>query len=934
MLSRIACIAVIAAAVQARTAPVGDFLTLGAGEYVEISGPGAQVCGTPISVQAWLRSERPYGHVYACGFENGPESARQAGYALYLNFGGKARFGVNNSAAGFAYENWDNANTKLRVADGTWHHVTAVFPGNGRDRVCLYLDGRQVSDAELSRVGAAQPPLTEYIIGQAPARIGAPAWAAPRHVNCFEGDLDEIRVWDIALTAEQVAANYDKAVAPETPGLVSMWSFADAADEFRDAVSGATGSRRRLPVETVPDAAFDFADYPGGLTGWTGYDPNRIAHWTLKPAVRQRVGRRGLCQPALTQLADGSLLLAAAAGSGNAPLRFFRSRDRGRTWTETAPTGSIPAGRFPRFRQDFPGGLRLEALTAERRKRRWVSADAGHTWKTLPARQQPVPALPPASCARLSTGRYLAALTVTGAYPLAGRPLPWGSPQPPGDRSADHSILIDLRPNGFPNPGSGLRPFLNYSETGAHLLPLADGRLLATFHSRHVPFGTMAVFSADQGASWDFEHPVYLARAWGPGGGWPASVQFDDGSVLTAYGLQAYANEPADTVVEVVHWQPPPANGSVGGIPGIAASITFAGEAPDLNRYPAKLYGYSGGGRARQQVAYLRLAAAKRTVIGHRGLYKGALARLPDGTLIATPSYQRMVEVYRSTDNGETWELIAKPGLTGKEMGAAVLRDGTLLNLHGASIYRSTDAGVTWDAHYADGLRGYGLVRNVVEMDDGALLMVVGSGTYYKRDAPASTARRLISRDGGRTWPEIESVPSWDDPENMFDEAAMVRLPNGNLLAAGRVTDGHKPGGRDPALGWPSLDGSEYADHMILTESADNGRTWSEPRDFLDYSRPHAELLVLADGRLLACYANYFLPFGVAAMLSEDNGRTWNTNQPIYLAYSTECYTGWPTSVQLDDGSILTMVAVTAYAGRQDQTRAEVVRWQLPPRGR
>ena len=922
-----------AAAVLSAPAPSGKHLTLGPGEYIDVSGPGAQITGQPITVQAWVRTQRPTGGIYACGFENGPETARQAGYALYIDFGGRARFGANTSASGFTYENWDNCHTRARIADGTWHHITGVFPADGRSRVRLYLDGGKLPDAELAWVGAAQPALTEYIVGQAPARIGAPAFGRPTPQDCFQGDLDEVRVWNVALTAVQIAANYDKAVAPDTPGLVSAWSFSGSDSYIRDTASGATGTRQRLPPEQVPAPAHVFANYPGGLTGWTGYDPDHVARWTLKPAVRQRVGNRGLCHPTLTRLEDGTLLLAAAAREpAAAALRFFQSRDQGLTWAETATAGALPTGQFPRFRDHFPSGILLVTLTAERRKCRWLSTDAGRSWKRLPAQRQPIPALPPASCTRLEVRRYLAALTLTGAYPIPGRELPWGSPQPPGDRSADHSVLVELTPGGLPDTGTKPRTFLNYSETGAHLLTLDDGRVLATYHSRHVPFGIMAVLSGDQGQTWDFAHPVYLARSWGPDGGWPTSVQLEDGSILTAYGLQAYRNEGADTVTEVVRWQLPPAGGDPADMPGIVGSVTFAGSPPDYSKYPAKLYGYSGGGRGRQQIAYLRLAPAQRTTIGHRGLYKGALARLPDGTLIATPSYRNVVKVYRSADDGNTWEFVDTPGFGGKEMGAAVLRDGTLLNLHGGGIYRTTDGGEIWDMYRVSGLR-FGLVRNVVEQDDGSLLMVVGTGTYYDRKAPPSKAWRLVSRDGGRTWPEIEPIPSWDDPESMFDEAAMIRLPDGTLLAAGRVTDGHKPGGRDAPTGWPCADGSEDADHMMLMRSADDGRTWSEPWDFLDYSRPHAELLVLDDGRLLACYANYFLPFGVAAVISNDNGKTWSTDRPIYLAYSTRCYTGWPTSVQLADGSILTMVAASAYAGSQDFTRAETVRWQLPPRG-
>jgi len=55
------------------------------------------------------------------------------------------------------------------------------------------------------------------------------------------------------------------------------------------------------------------------------------------------------------------------------------------------------------------------------------------------------------------------------------------------------------------------------------------------------------------------------------------------------------------------------------------------------------------------------------------------------------------------------------------------------------------------------------------------------------------------------------------------------------------------------------------------------------------------------------------------------------------LALSLDMYTGWPTSLQLDDGSILTAYAITAYhehgRGSTDDAAAETVRCEIPDGG-
>jgi len=915
------CARVLAAAPDEHT------LILDEREYVDVSGTAVQITGGPISVQAWFRTKGIRGHIFQTGAENRSPAQKQAGYALYMDFGGKARFGVNNSAETFTYDQWDNAATKRSYNDGEWHHVTGVFAADGKTRVKIFVDGVEVPDSELRRVGAPQPAMTTYTPTSPVSRIGS--------AGGIRGELDELRVWNIALSPSRIADNFQKRVPSNTPGLVAQWSFDPGDGTLNDTLGGHVGTLQEAPPPAPPPPlAYDYSNYPGGLTGYTGYDRERIAHWTLKPAARQGIGKRGLCEPAIAKLADGTLVVCAATWNDpKRPFRMFRSANSGVTWTEFTTQGRRPSGTAPRL--IALKGKTLHLRTGEGRVYR--SRGGGAAWQRVDTDAWPLPETShrDASVARLDEARVIAAELADGGSPIEGTTPPRGLSAPGDDRTGEHSLLVESTDGGatWGQP----RSFLGYSETDAHLVKLEDGRLLCTYHNMHVPFGIMAILSEDQGQTWDKEHPIYLARAWGPAGGWPSSVQLDDGTIVTAYCIQAYRGEGHDTVVESVRWKLPPRDGAVRTMVGVAETAELEMEPHDRSKYPAHLYGYSGVNR--QQVAYLTLAPAVRATIGHRGLYKGALARLKDGTLIATPSFRSRVKVYRSTDGAKSWEFVDFPAFGGKEMGAAVLRDGTLLNLHGRAVYRSGDGGRSWEYVHIDfadsdggNMPGFGLVRNVIENPDGSLIMVSGSTTYYNREAPPARAWRIVSRDGGKTWGEATEVPIRKDPEGMFDEAAMIRLADGRLLAASRVTDSHQHAGRFPACGYPCPNGSEDADHMILVESSDDGLTWSDPRDFLDYSRVHAELLQLADGRLLSCYASYHLPLGVFAVLSEDNGKTWSIDNPIQLAISTRVYTGWPTSVQMDDGSIVTMYAASPYVGKKDFTVAETVRWTLPPK--
>ncbi|MBI2193470.1 MAG: exo-alpha-sialidase [Planctomycetes bacterium] len=365
---------------------------------------------------------------------------------------------------------------------------------------------------------------------------------------------------------------------------------------------------------------------------------------------------------------------------------------------------------------------------------------------------------------------------------------------------------------------------------------------------------------------------------------------------------------------------------------------------PDYSRYPAGLAGYTGMNL--NEIALWTRRPATRSRIGRRGLYKTGLVQLFDATVLATPSYrgedrQMHLTVFQSRDEGLTWSQVETRGeeLLGQEHALVCLQDGSLLLYNGRAMLRSGDRGVTWETcHVFDAE----MVRNVLEDPDGGLTLLMTKGTYYPLshpDAPPCQGWIFRSRDGGRTWKERGRVKMWDSPESMFPEAALIRLRDGRILAAGRVSGDHAVQAEPPPRGRPTPPGDESGDQMLLAESEDGGLTWSPPRPFLGYSEVHAHLLRLQDGRLLCSYASYHLPYGVFAVLSEDDGQTWDRDHPILLAMSLNCYTGWPTSIQLAGGDILTAYAKVAYLegegvslmnrGKND-TVAEAVRWALP----
>ena len=100
--------------------------------------------------------------------------------------------------------------------DGSWHYAVVTYDGS---IVRLYVDGMQVG----TKITSTTPDTG----GSQPLRIGANSQALNRY---FKGDIDEVRVWDRAITATE------------------------ASDQYLSGIINTTGQRAYLGMQEVPVA--------------------------------------------------------------------------------------------------------------------------------------------------------------------------------------------------------------------------------------------------------------------------------------------------------------------------------------------------------------------------------------------------------------------------------------------------------------------------------------------------------------------------------------------------------------------------------------------------------------------------------------------------------------------------------------------------------
>ena len=204
-----------------------------------------------------------------------------------------------------------------------------------------------------------------------------------------------------------------------------------------------------------------------------------------------------------------------------------------------------------------------------------------------------------------------------------------------------------------------------------------------------------------------------------------------------------------------------------------------------------------------------------------------------------------------------------------------------------AYVKTSDDYGVTW----SDPIRVLVTAPHGPSACKDGTLVYMGKYMDNEYVAPSPIVV-YVSRDAGKTWEHQGTVPAGEDciVENMH-EPHVVELPDGRLLGAIRVHERKS----EPMLS------------IYTTFSDDKGKTWSVPKCIgVDGLPPH--LLVHSSGAIICSYGcRTDGKRAERAVVSYDGGETWTEDYCINDKIGPQMDMGYPASVELSDGTILTV---------------------------
>jgi len=238
----------------------------GDGDYVTMTGYKGITAAQSRTVSAWINTETT-GVIVSWGRE---ETGKKWTFRVqdYVGTMGAVRLEVGHG--------WMVGETDVR--DGRWHHVAVVLDSDGTpntDELQLYVDGRREVPSNIY-------PQAIDTVAEADVKIGA-FIGFPEY---FNGRIDDVRIYDRALTDTEIAAMANL-LTPPASGLVGHWKL----DETLGTV--------------VADSA---ASHTGAITGNPLWQPAQTIYYTLDGSdPRQRGG--AVSPAAYNYTTDGPPLL-------------------------------------------------------------------------------------------------------------------------------------------------------------------------------------------------------------------------------------------------------------------------------------------------------------------------------------------------------------------------------------------------------------------------------------------------------------------------------------------------------------------------------------------------------------------------------------------------------------------------------------------------
>ncbi len=224
--------------------------------------PSLDITG-PLTIEAWIYPTSWKTNVYQGCILN-KEGLNFQGYMLRCGANGTLNFNIGTGSS----TQWKEINSPSgTLVLNTWQHVAGVFDGT---QLKIYVNGVQVG-SPLSYTGAVA------INDTIPLEIGR---SHLYHDRNFPGRVDEVRIWNVAVSATDIAAYYNSTITSAHPNYSNLLAYYEMDNFNTDtnldgnldftATVGPSGEVYEAPYAPACNALFT-STAPAGSTSIEAY---------------------------------------------------------------------------------------------------------------------------------------------------------------------------------------------------------------------------------------------------------------------------------------------------------------------------------------------------------------------------------------------------------------------------------------------------------------------------------------------------------------------------------------------------------------------------------------------------------------------------------------------------------------------------------------
>ena len=196
----------------------------GTSGYAEVADAPDLALVADWTIEAWFRDTSPNGYLHVPGVlltKGNPLVDRQVPYGVVIGFGVLA-VGERSGDGGrlLTYNLIQHA-----VSANAWHHVAVTLQSTSAT-LALFLDGVEVA----RRAGL----VGQRLANSRPLTLGRDGGSG----FFWRGKLDDVRLWNVVRTSDQILASYRQALPGPQSGLVANWQFDESGGSVAHDLTG------------------------------------------------------------------------------------------------------------------------------------------------------------------------------------------------------------------------------------------------------------------------------------------------------------------------------------------------------------------------------------------------------------------------------------------------------------------------------------------------------------------------------------------------------------------------------------------------------------------------------------------------------------------------------------------------------------------------